>query len=231
MSKFPILLGKTDAGSQRSIVMAKTFFHFLNPCLIAQFGIALCCIWTSAAAPAPLQNSTSQLEISKASRHTSDTDAYIQSINARLAITSRSVDPFGKAQDPSVKPIQPPTAKSQIDKKASQPSAKPLSEVVKLIRVTTVMPGEGRFLIGTRHISRGDIVPLVVQGRRYQVKVVEVTAERILFRDLGNSEEGELRLDVMPQGMTRGIRGVLAPGMEASKADAPIEIDTPGARP
>ena len=93
------------------------------------------------------------------------------------------------------------------------------------------MPAENRFLVGTRTLNTGDTFPLVSQGRRYQVKVVEVSAERILFRDLGSSEDGELRLDVMPQGMSRGIRGVLAPGMEASKADAPLEIDTPGSRP
>ena len=92
------------------------------------------------------------------------------------------------------------------------------------------MPSENRFLVGTRSLSVGDSFPLVSQGHRYQVKIIEVSAERIVFRDLESSEDGELRLDVMPQGMSRGLRGVLAPGMEASKADAPLEIDTPGSR-
>jgi hypothetical protein len=213
--------------------MAKTFFNILNRKSLLGFGAAFCSILTSTGAPDPTENTTSHSgEAFKASRYANvNADDYIQDTRSRLAITTRNVDPFGKAQDPLAKPIQAATVKSQADKKTLPPSTKPFSDVVKLIRVTTIMPAEGRFLIGTRSISRGDVIPLIVQGKRYQVKVLEVSAERILFRDLNNAENGELRLDVMPQGMSRGVRGVLAPGMKASEADAPIEIDTPGSRP
>jgi len=184
----------------------------------------------SVAAPAAPLSQTTQVTIAPSRYAGAETEAYILTLSSRLASTSRTTDPFGQVQDPGAKPAQPKVAKPTLNKPTAGPAAKPFSEIVKQIRVTTVMPAENRFLVGTRSLSAGDSFPLVSQGRRYQVKVVEVSAERILFRDLGSSEDGELRLDVMPQGMSRGIRGVLAPGMEASKADAPLEIDTPGSR-
>jgi len=184
----------------------------------------------SVAAPAAPPSQTTQVTIAPSRYAGTETDVYILTLSSRLASSNRTMDPFGQIQDPGAKPAQPKVAKPTLNKPATGPAAKPFSEIVKQIRVTTVMPAENRFLVGTRSLSAGDSFPLVSQGRRYQVKVVEVSAERILFRDLGSSEDGELRLDVMPQGMSRGIRGVLAPGMEASKADAPLEVDTPGSR-
>jgi hypothetical protein len=184
----------------------------------------------SVAAPAAPATQTTQVTLAPSRYVGTETDAYIHALSSRLASANRTTDPFGQLQDPAAKPSQPKVAKSTLNKPAAGPTTKPFSEIVKQIRVTTVMPAEKRFLVGTRSLSTGDSFPLVSQGRRYQVKVIEVSAERILFRDLGSSEDGELRLDVIPQGMSRGIRGVLAPGMEASKADAPLEVDTPGSR-
>jgi hypothetical protein len=179
-----------------------------------------------AAAPAPA--SPTAAPAVKPSRYVeADMDAYISTLTAKLSITKRATDPFGQIQDPAAKPA-PSALKTQTNNRTTPgATAKPLSEIVKQLKVTTVMPGEGKFLVGTRSISRGDSFPLVFQGKRYRVEVVEVSAQRILFRDVETEENGELRLDVMPQGMNRGIRGVLAPGMQPSKADAPLELDVP----
>jgi hypothetical protein len=187
---------------------------------------SLLCFSDAVAAPAPSQSAT-ETE-TKPSRYIGgDTDAYLASIASRLAITKRATDPFGQIQDPAAKPAQTAVAKTPANRTPAV-TAKPLNEVVKQIKVTAVMPAEGKFLVGTRSISRGDSFPLGFQGKHYRVEVVDVSAQRILFRDLETEEAGELRLDVMPQGMRRGIRGVLAPGMQSSKVDAPLEIDTPG---
>lgn len=182
----------------------------------------------TAAEPATSPASQAEQKIAPSRYAGTDTDAYIRTLGSRLAIATRSTDPFGQAQDPMAKPTVPKVTKTSPSKTTPGSTAKPFNEIVKQIRVTTVMPGENRFLVGTRSISAGDSFPLVSQGKRYQVQVVEVTAEHILFRDLESSDNGELRLDVMPQGMSRGIRGVLAPGMQSSKADAPLELDSPG---
>jgi hypothetical protein len=212
--------------------MAKISFI---PCQVSKstVGVTVLLMTSTAliAAPAAPVAQTEQSTIAPSRYIGTDAEAYILTLSSRLASTKRTTDPFGQLQDPAAKPAPTKVAKPTLDKPTSGPAAKPFSEIVKQIRVTTVMPAENRFLVGTRTLNAGDTFPLVSQGRRYQVKVVEVTAERILFHDLNSSEDGELRLDVMPQGMSRGIRGVLAPGMEASKADAPLEIDTPGTRP
>lgn len=182
----------------------------------------------TAAAAEPASTLAAEQKIVPSRYAGNETETYIKTLSSRLAISTRSTDPFGQAQDPTAKPAQPKATKATTNKTTPGSTAKPFNEIVKQIRVTTVMPGESRFLVGTRSISAGDSFPLVSQGRRYRVQVVEVTAEHILFRDLDSSENGELRLDVMPSGMSRGIRGVLAPGMQSSKADAPLELDTPG---
>ena len=180
-----------------------------------------------AAAPTPVAPAAAPAI--KPSRYVeADMDSYIATLTAKLAITKRATDPFGQIQDPTAKPAPTAAAKTQTNNRTTPgATAKPLSEIVKQLKVTTVMPGEGKFLVGTRSISRGDNFPLVFQGKRYRVEVVEVNSQRILFRDVDTEENGELRLDVMPQGMSRGIRGVLAPGMQSSKADAPLELDVP----
>lgn len=187
------------------------------------------CFSHALAAPAPPASAPSAAEQeTKPSRYVgSDTDAYLASITSRLAITKRATDPFGQIQDPAAKPVQP-VPKTLANNRTPTATSKPLSEIVKQLKVTTVMPSEGRFLVGTRSISRGDSFPLGFQGKHYRVQVVDVSAQRILFRDLDTEEDGELRLDVIPQGMSRGIRGVLAPGgMQPAKSDAPLELDVP----
>ncbi|HEY8961909.1 MAG TPA: hypothetical protein VIM57_06855 [Luteolibacter sp.] len=156
-----------------------------------------------------------------------DADAYISNLLSRFAMSKRATDPFGQLQDPTAKPVENNVVKTSVNRTLPSTAAKPLSEVVKQLKVTTVMPAEGKFLVGTRSIAKGDSFPLVSQGKRYQVEVVEVNSQHILFRDSETNEKGELRLDVMPQGMSRGIRGVLAPGMQPANADAPLELDVP----
>lgn len=195
-------------------------WRFASP-VIASF------LFVSPALAAPTPPGAAEPE-TKPSRYAgADTDAYIASLASRLAVTKRTTDPFGQIQDPAAKPAVAPVAKNSTNR-APAATAKPLSEIVKQLKVTTVMPAEGKFLVGTRSISRGDSFPLGFQGKHYRVQVVDVSAQRILFRDLDTEENGELRLDVMPQGMSRGIRGVLAPGMQSTKPDAPLELDVPG---
>jgi len=202
----------------------------LPPSVAGSIALLAMTLISDAAPAAPPAAQTPQPAIVPSRYVDTNTDAYILALSSRLASASRTTDPFGQVQDPAAKPAATKVAKATVNKPTTGPAAKPFGEIVKQIRVTTVMPSENRFLVGTRSLSAGDSFPLVSQGHRYQVKIIEVSAERILFRDLESSEDGELRLDVMPQGMSRGLRGVLAPGMEPSKADAPLEIDTPGSR-
>lgn len=196
-----------------------------NPTCRGGLKIAACLLL---ALPAHSQPAAKPAEDIQPSRYVGqDPSSYIAKLSSRFAIRSRTTDPFGQVQDPAAKPVRPVATKAAPQQAAS---AKPFSDIVSRIRVTTVMPAERRFLIGTRSIAQGDSLPLVTNGTRYQIRVVEVSSRKIVFKNVENGETGELALDVLPPGMSRGSQGVLAPGMQAARPDAPLEIDsTPAA--
>jgi hypothetical protein len=150
-------------------------------------------------------------------------DDYVKAMVATLSIQSRSTDPFGQVQDPTAE-----AAKPQPVAPATRPAVLPpvpYSEVVSQIRVTTVIPGENRFLVGTRSFKTGDRFPLAYRGRNFPSEVVEVSAHRIVIKNVANSELGIVRLDLLPAGMTKGIQPAVAPGLQKADANAPLELD------
>lgn len=154
-----------------------------------------------------------------------EVSTYIASISSVFSIRGRATDPFAQAQDPTVKPIKPKIVQSAIAKPAALPSIK-FSEIIAKIPVTTIIPGENRFLVGARSFLKGDRFPVRYGSRVYQTMIVEVSAQNILFRNMENGETGNLTLDLMPQGMSKGNQGVLAPGMRPARADTPLELDS-----
>lgn len=152
-------------------------------------------------------------------------NTYIASLSAAFSIRERATDPFAQSQDPSVKPIKPKISSSSNARAAQYPTIK-FSEIISKISVTTVMPGEGRFLIKDRSFRKGDRFPIQFGAKTYRTEIVEVSARNILFRNLENGETGSLALDVMPQGMSKGNKGILAPGVRPTSAEIPLEIDS-----
>lgn len=154
-----------------------------------------------------------------------EVESYVASLTAILSIRSRTNDPFGQAQDPAAKPLKPKIVQPNLPRPIALPSIK-FSEVIAKIPVTTVIPGEGRFLVGTRSFLKGDRFPVRYQTHTYNTQILDVTARTILFRNLENGETGSLTLDLMPQGMSKGNQGVLAPGMQPARGDAPLELES-----
>ncbi len=152
-------------------------------------------------------------------------ETYIASLSAVLSIRNRTNDPFCQSQDPTVKPLKPKIIQQQGPRPPALPSVK-FSEVIARIPVTTVIPGEGKFLVGTRSFLKGDRFPVRYQTHTYNTQILEVTARTILFRNLENGETGNLTLDLMPQGMSKGNQGVFAPGMQPARADSPLELES-----
>ncbi|OYV06244.1 MAG: hypothetical protein CFE26_07335 [Verrucomicrobiales bacterium VVV1] len=154
-----------------------------------------------------------------------EVESYVASLNAILAIRSRANDPFGQSQDPAAKPLKPKIVQQNMPRPIALPSIK-FSEVIAKIPVSTVIPGEGRFLVGTRSFLKGDRFPVRYQTHTYNTQILDVTARTILFRNLENGETGSLTLDLMPQGMSKGNQGLLAPGMQPARGDAPLELES-----
>jgi hypothetical protein len=154
-----------------------------------------------------------------------EVEAYVNTLSSIFSIRNRTTDPFGQYQDPDAKPIVKATT-NKPKTRATQVQAFPFADIVRLIKVTTIMPGEKRFLVGTRSIKEGDSIPLSFRGRNYKVVVAGVTSRSIVFRNSESGEVASLTLNLLPVGMTPGNGKITAPGMVPENAGAPLELDS-----
>lgn len=176
---------------------------------------------TAAQAPGPAPTTPSRY-VGEA-----DLEAYIQTIASTFSINNDLTDAFGQYQDPSKRPVIKRTPKKSRNR--LQPVQKtPFSDIVRLIKVTTVMPGEKRFLVGTRSIKLGDRFPIKFRGTDINVQVAAVTSRGVEFRNIDSGESGMIKLNLLPTGMTPGTDGISAPGMARDRANAPLNLETPG---
>jgi len=150
--------------------------------------------------------------------------AYLNAMGAILSIRNRNTDPFGQYQDPSAKPVvkAPTTAKV---KRVTTVQATPFSDIVRRIKVNTVMPAEKSFLIGTRTVKQGDELPLSFRGRQIKAQVSAVSSSAIEFRNSESGETASIKLNMLPAGMTPGSSAITAPGMISDSPDAPLNLD------
>lgn len=164
-----------------------------------------------------------------ASRNVSELDrpAYLKAISESFAIRAQIMDPFCIYQDPNARPVVKvslPGTRTRTPVKIT-----PFADIVKRLKVTAVMPRENAFLVGTRSIRVNDTLPIKYREntyeRTYKVEVVEVTSSRIKFKNIENGETGDLELDVLPPGMTRGLDQLTFPGIAPGQND-PLSIDS-----
>ncbi|MEI6654037.1 MAG: hypothetical protein WCP45_04660 [Verrucomicrobiota bacterium] len=155
-----------------------------------------------------------------------DLKTYVESLANQLAICNRATDPFCQPQDPNAKPVIKPTATKAIRRPTAEPPA-PLSDIVNRIAITTVMPKDKRFLVGSRSITQNDKLPISFRNKLIRIEVTEVSARRIVFRNLDTGEVGIRPLDLLPSGMTPGNHNIAAPGMILTRPNAPLEVDLP----
>lgn len=154
----------------------------------------------------------------------SELEAYLEQVFALLPMTSRLTDPFGSIQDPDAAPPPPPAIEFDIPDAPETPAI-PFSEVVNRINITTIMPGENRFLVGTRSFQVNDVIPVNYRGQTYQVRVESVSSSRIRFRNEENDESANHDLDLLPAGMSAGGSQSSVPGMIRTGPDVPIDLN------
>ena len=160
------------------------------------------------------------------SRHmgTAELEPYVESLGSVFLIRGRARDPFGQNQDPDAKPVVKASAPLAV-RRAAPVQATPFSDIVRLLVVTTIMPGEKRFLVGTRSFKQGDVIPLAYRNKQIRAMVTGVTSRQISFRNLDTGEEAARKLDLLPPGMVPGHQGITAPGMVADRPNAPIDLE------
>jgi hypothetical protein len=132
-------------------------------------------------------------------------DEYLKTIAGILHAPSRVTDPFGLLQDPDSKPIVPKTVRTIVP---AEPVV-PFSEIVPLIRITTIVAQQKKFLVENREFTQGEEFPLNFRGKQLRILITEVSAN----------------LDLLPPGMSAGGAGSTPPGMVPTGADAPLIIE------
>ncbi|WP_367874818.1 hypothetical protein [Luteolibacter sp. Populi] len=152
--------------------------------------------------------------------------AYIETYSARLAIHKRQTDVFGRYQDPNFV-AQP--AKILNSGPIKNPYVKvretPFPDVVAAIEVNTIDLAKQRFLVGPREFRVGSILNIrLPTGKGVKAQVTRVSSKSITFRNAETGEEAIRKMEMMPAGMIKGTGGITAPGMQATGANAPLEI-------
>lgn len=162
----------------------------------------------------------------KASRYAGkDLKGYIETLAKQLSILDRATDPFGQSQDPNAKPVVRAVAAKVVRRPTAEPPAL-FSDIVSRIAITTIMPKEKRFYVGSRSIGQGDKLPISFRNKQIHTEVTEVSASRIVFRNIDTGEIGIRQLRMLPKGVTFGNK-LTTPGMVPTNANAPLEIDSP----
>ena len=151
-------------------------------------------------------------------------DAYLESLSSTFSMRNRATDPFGQLQDPNAKPVVKPTT-TKVAHRVVQVQATPFSEIVRLIKVTAIMPKDQCFLMGSRTVKLGERLNLAYRGKTLRVEVATVNSRQIDFLNLDNNETASVKLNMLPAGMSRGTASITAPGMAPDRPDAPIELD------
>jgi len=161
---------------------------------------------------------------SKPSRYAGEKiDDFIAEMSQVLAMRTRTTGPFGELQDPDAKPA--PLPSELVPGKRIVEPALSLAEITQMISITTVMPGERRFLIGTRSIREGEEFPVTLKGRKHRIQVVQVSSDRIVFRNPTTGETAIHPLNMLPPGMSPGSGENVVPGMQPASQEAPINLD------
>lgn len=153
-------------------------------------------------------------------------EAYLATLSSVFLSAKREKDPFGHYQDPDAKPV-PKVTVAKVSSRVAPAKATPLSEIIQLLTISTIMPGEKSFLVGTRLVKQGEELSLVWRGKQLRVQVTDVTSRQIGFKNMETNETGTRQLDMLPPGMRagNGNEGIRAPGMIPDRPNAPIELE------
>jgi hypothetical protein len=163
---------------------------------------------------------------SKPSRYAvGNIELYTTARMADFSMKNRAVDIFGVYQDPDFKPVinnTPTLAK----KGPIHIAPKSLTEIIKEIKVSTIIVKEKSFLVGDRVFKEAEEFPLSYHdGKTKHLKVMKVEAKQIVFKDLDSKEEATLKIEVLPFGMEAGDDRLKPAGMVIPTKNQPLVLE------
>jgi hypothetical protein len=155
--------------------------------------------------------------------------AYLDKMLSRMSMTKRSTDPFGRFQNPDAAPAPDnnDTPGTPGGRPGPQKQAASLQQLVARLKISTVIPPEKRFLIGSESYRVGETLPIAHHGKTIQVQVVSVASSKITFRNAASGETATLEMNLLPPGMQQGAAAPGPPGLFRNDKKAPINLDAP----
>lgn len=178
-------------------------------------------------ASANLTESNPDIELikSKPSRFAiGNVELYIAARMADFSMKNRATDVFGLYQDPKLKPAT--NTSNSLVKVPTNIAPKALAEIIKGIKVSTIMVKEKSFLVGDRVIKELEEIPILYdQGRVKHLKVMKVDPKQIIFKDIDAGTEATLKLEVLPFGVEVGDSRMVPSGMSAPTKNQPLVIE------
>jgi len=153
----------------------------------------------------------------------SELEEYIEKLAGSLPMAKQERDPFGAMQDPDAVPTTPLI--EMPDTIVMPEFTTPFEDVVRMINVSTIMPADNRFLIGTRSFGINDVVTFNYQGQSIRARVEAVTSREIRFRNVDSDDVATRTLEIMPAGMSAGGGSRNIPGLIPTGPNVPIDLD------
>lgn len=143
---------------------------------------------------------------------------WLAEMRASLPIAHRAHGPFGMRQNPSA-PI--------MKKKQAPVRSDAFLNAIGAIKVTAVLPSDDKFVIGSREFREGEVLPVIRGKRQFNVKIVSVTLDNILFQNVDTGEFVKRNMNTLPKGMSPNgkmgnIKGITPSGR--GKAE-PLNLD------
>ena len=143
---------------------------------------------------------------------------WLDNMRSTLPIAKRDKGPFGLAQDASA---------IVAVKKAAPKRSDAFAKAINSMNITALLPGDNKFVIGSHEYFEGQVFPVILASRQFNVKILSVKIDKVLFKNMITGEKVTKNMNTLPQGMTpngsiESVEGVTRMGRGKP---APLNLD------
>ena len=119
-------------------------------------------------------------------------------VKKRFDERAREKDPFGANMDPGTFVAPVVTQEASADAQGQEVAVVPLQEAVDNFygKVTIVDAKKQLVMVGDRELHPGDLVKIEHKDVVYNLRIVKITVNELVFMNTENKEEATVRLDV-----------------------------------
>ena len=146
----------------------------------------------------------------------SECQKWVEEMRASLPMATQELCPFGLKQAIGLEKEQVVEAKRDLA----------FAKAINKIPITIVNPGEGKFIVRANEFSKGDIIPIHSEGKKFKAEIVAVKGNGIVFKNIKTGEKVSKNL-AKPEVFDRKNRLDKTPGVMLNNPNlsSPIILD------